>query len=172
MLVNFKPALILGFILVGACSENTLSDTKENSNYKVASQCTTDILIESADSFRKSLVTNDREGALEFYAQNFRVSGDGYGIDYTFFPENDPHAVFDIIKKNDESEFYTEDLGVFQNGRLIAFFQKSESNKIKDIEYLSQNHWKTFAVCNFICLDDVWQISEYTCFEDSGSPFE
>ena len=115
---------------------------------------------------------NDVESALSYYAPNHQKRGDGYGIDYTFFPERNSDAVFDILQKNKESKIFVEDLGKFEGGRLIGFFQARAKGQTLDIEYLRDNHWETYAVCNSMCIDGEWKISQYTCFEDSGSPFE
>jgi len=168
-----KAVLAAALTLVMSCSENnqaTFPDQPIDNFNK--DKCAKSDVIKTSESFLSNLLKNDVEGALNFYAPNHQESGDGYGIDYTFFPERVSDAIFDILQKNKESKIFVEDIGRFENGRLIGFFQSHARGQTKNIDYLSLHHGKTFMVCNFICISGEWKIAEYTCFEDSGSPFE
>jgi len=145
--------------------DKTQNDFSEN-------LCQRDTLFTTSENFLTSLLNDDIKNALTFYAKNHENYGEDYGIEYTFFPKRNPNAIYDIIQKNHESRIFVENLGVFRNGYLIGFFQESAKGQTTNIEYLSQNHWNSFFVCNFVCTNNEWKISEHTCFEDSGSPFD
>ena len=161
--------ILLLAIMVPSCSDTPASEPIAEIG---GHECTKTELVTASNMFLEYLLNDDVDGALKFYAKNHQRVGPGYGVNYTFFPNRDPEAVFDIKAKNKQSAIFSEDLGVFENGRLVGFFQSSAIGQTKNIEYLSQNHWDSFVVCNFVCIDGEWKISEYTCFEDSGSPFE
>lgn len=134
--------------------------------------CSEDNLHNTAKDFLTHLLENDTKSAIQYYAEGYKKQGEGFGLNYTFFPKNDPNALFDIIKKNSESPIFVDLMGDYQKGKLVGYFQNTAEGKTRKIEYLSNNHWKTFVVCNFECIDGEWKISGETCFEDSGSPFE
>lgn len=156
-------------IMASSCSDSPASEFVAKTSGDTCSQVS---LVTASNMFLNHLLNDDFDEFLKFYAKNHQGVGPGYGVNYTFFPNRDPEAVFDIKAKNKQGAIFSEDLGVFENGRLVGFFQSSAKGQTKSIEYLRQNHWDSFAVCNFVCIDNEWKISEYTCFEDSGSPFE
>jgi len=155
-----------------ACSSET--NNRENTEVKniQSFSCKDQSLNSVSESFLTHLLNGDVKAAEQFYAENSKEKGKGYGINYTFFPENDPNALFDIIQKNAEDKIFVEPMGDYQDGQLVGFFQSSAKGKTTSIDYLRQNHGKTFVVCSFECEDGDWKISGQTCFEDSGSPFE
>jgi len=166
-------AFLFSFILIASCTDTIDPSNPAPKVYNSSKTlCSRTTLLTTSEAFLTALLKDDVETALSFYAQNYRSRGDGHGIEYTFFPHRNPNAVYDIIQKNSESEIFVEDLGVFQNGYLVGFFQQNARGQTTNIEYLSQNHWDSFVSCNFVCTNKAWKISEYTCFEDSGSPFE
>jgi len=166
--------LIFAFIILSliACSEVTPAANSVISNHEKKQICTNESLKNTSENFLNDLLKNDIIKSKQYYAKQYQQHGDGYGIHYTFFPSIDPNALFDIVGKNKESSIFVELMGEYQEGELVGFFQDSAKENTDKIEYLSEKHWKTFVVCNFLCIEGEWRISGQTCFEDSGSPFE
>lgn len=157
---------------LNACSEATPTAESVTPIHEKIQICTNQSLKNTSENFLSDLLKNDITKTSEYYAKQYQKSGDGYGINYTFFPQNDPNALFDIINKNKESAIFIELMGQYQEGELVGLFQQSAEGNTDKIEYLSKNHWETFVVCNFLCVEGEWKIAGQTCFEDSGSPFE
>lgn len=160
----------LSFMMLFQCSDKSLdsSPTQKTESSKI---CNKQNLLMTSETFLGHLLDGNVKNALQFYSEDSQNIGNGYGINYTFFPTKDPNAIFDIIKKNDKSPMFVELLGNYEDSELVGFFQSSARGRIDSIDYLRTNHWKTFVICTFHCEGDTWKISGQTCFEDSGSPF-
>ena len=163
--------LCMTSLFLSACSKQPSTESS-NESLKAPLLCSDASLIADSERFLRDLLAGKSESALSYYDKESRNKGEGFGIDYTFFPMNDPSALFDIQQKNTDSQIFVEVLGAYNEHKLVGFFQEFARGKTNTIEYLSENHWKSFVVCSFECIDGNWKISGQTCFEDSGSPFE
>jgi len=171
-LKKFEPLVVVIVPLLVACTQASSSVKNTESNDAKALVCSEESLSLTANGFLKQLLKEDAESAIKYYAEGYKQQGEGFGLNYTFLPKNDPNALFDIKQKNSESPIFIELMGEYQKGKLVGFFQKSSEGETTNIDYLSDNHWQSFVVCNFECIDGEWRIAGQTCFEDSGSPFE
>ena len=121
--------------------------------------------------FLDALTAKNLAAAQSFYFPNSLSNGDGYGVQYTFFPENDDFAFFDYVEKNEESPFSTYVLGEYDDGYLVTYIQEQHKDLAEDPNFLTYSKFDGFFACFFQCIEGEWKITKYTCFEDSGGPF-
>lgn len=165
--LRFISFLIL---LVAGCSD-TQEKTKENyaseKTGHISEDCEFPALKTSASKFLTALNEKDLVTAKSLYFPPSLSSG----IEYTFFPENEPSAIFDFKKKSVESPFKIHILGDFNDGQLVAFIQEQHEVLSRDAEFLTYEKFDGYFVCFFQCIEGEWKITRQTCFEDSGGPF-
>ncbi len=125
--LRYKFILLLT-VVMSSCSENSVLGLDAEVDQ---GDCSKENLIDASNMFLEHLLSDDLDAALQFYSERHQTTGADYGINYTFFPSRDPDAVFDIQTKNSQSEIFSKDLGVFEKGRLVGFFQIKAKVKLR-----------------------------------------
>lgn len=170
---------LLAILLLIACT-NTEADQLEvqeqpRTTQSVNQVCSQPELVAASQAFLSALRAGDIAKAKSFYYPSSIADGDGYGVNYTFFPKNDDMALFNFGNENAQDEFGVEVFGAYEDGRdtgqLVLFVQEQYKNKISDENFLVEKKFDGYFACYFQCKNDNWMITKYACFEDSGGPF-
>ena len=169
-------SLVLLMVILTACSNSTDTDLEKKVKLESPRVCTHSSLASTSKKFLEALKAEDVEMAKSFYKSTSYAEGDYHGVSYTFFPKKNEHNIFDFQKANAVSEFEVNVLGEYNyydnDGMLALFIQQAHASKNRDEKFLSETKFKNHFVCYFECNDnDVWKITGYRCFEDSGGPF-
>ncbi len=172
-MLDLRLILLLIFFVVG-CSDmqEKTSDSFVTKKTETALEiCEVPALEVVSQKFLDALTAKNLATAQSLYFPNSLSNGDDYGVQYTFFPNNDDFAFFDFVKKNAESPFSTYIFGKYDDGYLVTYIQEQHKDLARDPDFLTYRKFDGFFACFFQCIEGEWKITKYTCFEDSGGPF-
>lgn len=133
--------------------------------------CQSDKLEHRAQQFLEDVVTGDIDKIGTYFHSQLEPAELDSRIAYTFFPSRDQNAIFDVVEKNEQSEFVTYVLGDYEHGKLVAYVQESKQDRITDVEFLKESRFDSYFVCLFICASREWVLATQACFEETDEPF-
>ena len=169
--------IICADLILAACTNAT--DTSETQTSKISppdsATCSKAFLASTSDDFLNALKSQNLTSAISFYEKVSSLDENEHDAAYTFFPNHNENGIFDFHKANADSEFEADILGEYNHlddiGMLVLFIQKKHISKRRNIEFLSETKFQNYFTCYFECINEVWKITGYGCFEDSGGPF-
>lgn len=126
--------------------------------------CSLEDLQPAADGFWRAIVAQDFDAVGDFLERAEDVERMRYG----FGPGGiEPPMLIDAGKG-----FVTVRFGSYEGGEMVLFVREEFATRTRDIEFLKNEKFIGFAVCNFDCTVSGWKLSaEHTCFEETEGPF-